>query len=114
MKTLPLEVPIIGERRKCEPMNPKSSTPLIEQETSITIDPLTKRAAIYSCVPTMMKKMDTWMNHPDAITEIDDANGIMISVPMGWIKIRPPTKRNYTEEQRAAMAERMRSARKEK
>lgn len=95
-------------------MKPKSSTPLIEQETSITIDPLTKRAAIYSCVPTMMKKMDTWMNHPDAITEIDDANGIMISVPMGWIKIRPPTKRQLSDEQRAALAERMNHVRKGK
>ena len=95
-------------------MNPKSSTPLIEQETTITIDPLTKRATVYSCVPTMMKKMDTQMHHPDAITEIDDTNGVMISVPMDWIKIRPPTKRQLSEEQRAALVERMNNVRKGK
>lgn len=54
------------------------------------------------------------MHHPDAITEIDDTNGVMISVPMDWIKIRPPTKRQLSEEQRAALVERMNNVRKGK
>lgn len=45
------------------------------------------------------------------VSEEDNDGMIVASVPKSWMKISPPKKVNYTEEQRAAMAERMRVAR---
>lgn len=40
---------------------------------------------------------------------------IEVKVPYNWFRfIKPPTKRNYTEEQRKAMSERMKRARENK
>lgn len=40
---------------------------------------------------------------------------IEVKVPYNWFRfIKPPTKRNYTEEQRKAMSERMKMARENK
>lgn len=40
---------------------------------------------------------------------------IEVKVPYNWFRfIKPPTKRNYTEEQRRAMSERMKRARENK
>ena len=40
---------------------------------------------------------------------------IEVKVPYNWFRfIKPPTKRNYTEEQRKAMSERMKRARQNK
>ena len=40
---------------------------------------------------------------------------IEVKVPYNWFRfIKPPTKRNYTEEQRKAMSERMKKARENK
>lgn len=40
---------------------------------------------------------------------------IEVKVPYNWFRfIKPPTKRNYTEEQRKAMSERMKKAREKK
>ena len=40
---------------------------------------------------------------------------IEVKVPYNWFRfIKPPTKRNYTEEQRKAMGERMKKARENK
>ena len=36
---------------------------------------------------------------------------VMYHVPASWVKIRPPRKVNMTDEQRAALAERLKSAR---
>ena len=46
-------------------------------------------------------------DHEEAKIELDNQYGLMISVPQNWIKIRPPVKRQLTEEQKAALAERM-------
>lgn len=43
----------------------------------------------------------------------DDNDGyILAHIPKSWLKISPPKKMNLSEEQRAAAAERLRSARK--
>lgn len=51
-------------------------------------------------------------SHPDEvkIEYMPEDNGGMIlaHVPKSWLKISPPRQVNYTEEQRAAAAERMR------
>ena len=85
----------------------KVSIPQIEQETAITIDPLTKRASVYSCIPSVVKRLYKMADHEEAKIELDNQYGLMISVPQNWIKIRPPVKRQLTEEQKAALAERM-------
>lgn len=49
------------------------------------------------------------------IQYINDDGSIGAKVPSNWFRfIKPPTKRNYTEEQRKAMGERMKRARENK
>lgn len=54
-------------------------------------------------------------SHPDEVDiryypENNDGN-IVAHIPKSWLKISPPRQVNYTEEQRAAAAERMANAR---
>lgn len=79
-----------------------------EMETSVIIDPKSKTADIYSNVAYAVRRMyELLENYPDDVKlEGDDEYGLEIIVPAEWIVIKPP--RKYTEEQRQAMAERMR------
>ena len=55
--------------------------------------------------------------YPDdvIIKYINNDGSIVAHVPYDWFRfVKPPTKRNYTEEQRQAMSERMKKARKAK
>lgn len=90
----------------------KVSVPQIEQETVITVDPITKRASVYSCIPPMVKRLYKLAEHEDAKIELDNQYGLTISVPQSWIKIRPPVKRQLTDEQKAALSERMKNVKK--
>ena len=53
--------------------------------------------------------------HPNEVTIIHnplDNNGMLVArIPKSWLKIKAPFKRNITEEQRAAMSERLAGAR---
>ena len=44
-------------------------------------------------------------------TPEDNGGVILVSLPKKWFKIKPPTKRNMTDEQREALAERMKKVR---
>ena len=50
-------------------------------------------------------------SHPDEVTiirEPDENDGcIYCSLPVRWLNVRPPIKRNLTDEQRLAMSERL-------
>lgn len=49
------------------------------------------------------------------IQYINEDGSVGAKVPYNWFRfIKPPTKRNYTEEQRQAMSERMKKARENK
>lgn len=49
------------------------------------------------------------------IQYINEDGSIGAKVPSNWFRfVKPPTKRNYTEEQRKAMSERMKKARESK
>lgn len=50
-------------------------------------------------------------SHPDKVTIVkDDGNYIYARVPLSWFRApKPPIKREFTEEQKAQMAERMRN-----
>lgn len=91
---------------------PKTSISQIEQETVIVVDPTKKRASVYSCIPNMVKKLYEYAEHEDVKIDMDNEYGLTINVPMNWVKIRPPIKRVYSEEQRAAIAENLAKARK--
>ena len=49
------------------------------------------------------------LHHPE-----DNGGMIYAHIPKKWLKVAPPPVRNYTEEQRAAMAERLAAAREKK
>lgn len=89
----------------------KKPCPKDEQETVIVIDPNAKTADVYSTAPSMIGRLRKLLDHPDAKLDYDDQYCLEIVVPMSWIRIRPPIVRTYTEEQRQAMADRLRSAR---
>ena len=93
---------------------PKQSISYIEQETVIVIDPVTKRASVYSCIPNTVKKLYEYAEHEDVKIDMDNEYGLTINVPMKWIKVKPPIKRIISEEQRAASAERLAKARTKK
>lgn len=82
-----------------------------EQETTIVISPHTKMAKIYSCVPSMIKKIEGIIEDQEVKILGNDRYGITVEVPMRWVKIAKPQKRAYTEEQRNALRERLEKAR---
>ena len=88
--------------------------PKEEQETSITIDPTTGRATLFTCIPTMVRKAQSLIAYDEVKLCDEDQYGIMIELPASWIKISKPTKRAYTDEQKESMRIRMAEARKKK
>lgn len=63
----------------------------------------------------IMKLRDARPDEVKIIEYPDDNNGVLLAhVPKSWMKISPPKKVNWTEEQRAAAAERLNGARKKK
>lgn len=68
-------------------------------------------ATYFSSDPRTIKRMrELAAEHPDEVVVLhDDGHGLQVSVPIKWWREpRPPIKRNFTEEQRQAMADRMR------
>ena len=46
---------------------------------------------------------------------VNEDGSMLVRVPFSWFRfVKPPTRRNYTEEQRKAMGERMKKARENK
>lgn len=88
--------------------------PKEEQETSIVINPYTKKATIYTCIPSMIRKIESYRKEEDVEVINEDMYGVSIRVPMKWIKIVKPQKREYSEEQRNALRERLEKARTKK
>ena len=86
---------------------------LDEQETVINMEPRNREAEIYSCDPKVVKKLTRYLqeNPEDCHLISDDGYGICVKVPVSWIKYRPVKKRVMTDEQKAAAADRLRSAR---
>lgn len=72
----------------------------------------------YCCVYTGERKFINQLNELSEqysevkILHINSDGSIVAHVPYNWFRfIKPPTKRNYTEEQRKAMSNRMKKAR---
>lgn len=83
-----------------------------EQETIILYDNANKTASVYTCDRSLIKKLTKLMVSKDDITlERQDDESATFIVPRKWIKVQPPKQVNFTEEQRALAAERLRQAR---
>ena len=83
-----------------------------EQETVILYDNANKTASVYTCDRSLIKKLTKLMASKDDITlERQDDESATFIVPRKWIKVQPPKQVNFTEEQRALAAERLRQAR---
>lgn len=97
-------------------MKEKLSIPLEEQELHINFSPIEmgKNCEIYTTIPWAMKYLDRMVNeYPDECKLIkDDQYSYTASIPFKLVKPRAP--RHYTEEQAAAMKERLRLARENK
>lgn len=66
--------------------------------------------------PKWKKKFLKWAEeYPDEVTvkrKAEDNDGCLyLTCPASWLRIRPPKKRNLTDEQRAEIAERLHGAR---
>lgn len=89
----------------------RKSVSLEEQETSISLSPLDKFAEVYSCEPTVVKRLYKYAEeHPDVCRiTMDDGYGVTCEMPKEWIKYKPVAKRVMSEEQRAVTAARLRA-----
>lgn len=80
-----------------------------EQETTAVIDHKMKHVLLYSCHPATVEKMRQWACKYDEVTLRGyDQYGINLTVPVSWVKIKPP--RQYTEAQKQAMRDRLKNA----
>ena len=60
----------------------------------------------------ILKLHEQYPDEVDIIRTVEDNDGMLyVHLPTNWLKISPPRQVNYTEEQRAAMAERLAAAR---
>lgn len=85
---------------------------LYEQETIINYNREEKTASIFTHDPALIRKCDSLCEKSEAITVLREGEGWKeYTCPKSWIKVKMP--RELTEEQRAELAERMKSLRKE-
>ena len=74
-----------------------------------------KHATVSSNEQKWINKIKKYAEGSDAVDIIllpeDNYGYILAHVPKTWVKLSPPRTVNYTEEQKAAMAERMKNAR---
>ena len=86
------------------------TVPRDEQETTIVIDHKEKRVLLYSCHPATVEKMRKWASEYADTVQLRsyDQYGINLTVPVSWVKLKPP--RQYTEEQKQAMRDRLKNA----
>lgn len=60
----------------------------------------------------ILKLKESYPDEVDIREYPETNNGIILAhIPKSWMKVNPPRQSNYTEEQRAAIAERLQSSR---
>ena len=98
-----------------------SGLSLYEKETIITYNESPDAAEVFTYNSALMRKLDKLCEgYPEQVTclKVNNTNGAVskeYTVPRRWIKVNAPKKgRELTEEERAAMAERLRLAREKK
>jgi hypothetical protein len=66
-------------------------------------------------VNKISKLKDQHPNEVEIVRSAEENDGMVYAkLPLSWLKISPPRQVNYTEEQKAAMAERLAAARSNK
>lgn len=89
----------------------------LEQETIINFNEEEKIASVYTFNKPLQKRLAKLAElYPNECKREFDtwqpAGSVDYSVPKKWIKINPTKKVNYTDEQKAALAERLAKSRK--
>lgn len=83
-----------------------------EKETVINYNQEEKTALVYTYDKPLIRKLRKLVGErDDIIMQRGDDNFATFVVPKKWIKVSPPKNMNLSDEQRAAVAERMRNAR---
>lgn len=86
------------------------------RETCLEYTDKSNHATFYSGERRLIHKILKYAEErPDEVQIIcmpeNNEGHILAHIPKSWLKISPPRQVNYTEEQKAALAERMRAAR---
>lgn len=86
-----------------------------ERETIINFNEAEKTASVYTYNRKLQNKLNKLVGvNPDISVHRQDEESITYIVPKKWIKVSPPRQVNYTDEQKAVMAERLAAARNKK
>lgn len=93
----------------------------LEQETIVNFNAAEDTASVYTADPVYMRKLDKLCEQfPDTYKFMEELSAKRCkesktySMPKRLVKFRPPITREISEEQRAALAERLRKARESK
>ena len=86
-----------------------------EKETVINYNAAEDIASVYTHSRKLQNKLNKLAQERSDITiKRQDDECTTYIVPKSWIKVSPPRQVNYTDEQKAAMAERLAAARERK
>ena len=86
-----------------------------ERETIITFNEAEPTAVVYTCNRKLQNKLNKLVGDNSNISvRRKDDESVTYVVPKKWIKVSSPRQVNYTDEQKAAMAERLAAARNKK
>lgn len=86
-----------------------------ERETIILFNEGDQTASVYTYNRKLQNKLNKLVDvNPDISVRCQDEECTTYILPKKWIKVSPPRQVNYTDEQRAAMAERLAAAREKK
>lgn len=86
-----------------------------ERETIINFDEGSPTASVYTHNRRLQNKLNKLVDvNPNISVHCQDEESVTYIVPKNWIKVSPPRQVNYTDEQKAAMAERLAAAREKK
>lgn len=86
-----------------------------EKETIINFNEGEQLASVYTYSRRLQNKLNKLVDvNPDISIKCQDDECTTYIVPKKWIKVSPPRQVNYTDEQKAAMAERLAAAREKK
>ena len=86
-----------------------------ERESIIVFNEAESTASVYTHNRKLQNKLNKLVDiNPDIKVYCQDEESTTYIVPKKWVKISPPRQVNYTDEQKAAMAERLAAARERK
>lgn len=93
-----------------------SKLTLSEQETIIRYDRAGIDADIYTCDPSLMRKLNKLIeSNPEEIVLLrKDKTCMEVTIPKNYVSIKKPRKQKLTDEQRKAIAERLNTSRNQK